>query len=159
MVKAFAKQISNNPSLESVITKKIFSVDVNDSVYNAIDIMNNRNVGSVIVVESNTDSSSSKNTPYGIFTERDLLTKVLSKNVSLNEKIKDYCSTELITADVGIRAIEAANIMMASKIKRLPLTELPSTVAKEDSMNGKKKKKKNISAIVTARDLVDVFQS
>ena len=158
MVKAFAKQTSNNPSLESVITKKIFSIDVNDSIYDAVDIMNNRNIGSVIIVESNTDSSSIKNTPYGIFTERDLLTKVLSKDVSLNEKIKDYCSTELITANVGIRAIEAANIMMTSKIKRLLLTELPSTVAKEDSLNGKKKKK-NISAIVTARDLVEVFQS
>ena len=46
--------------------------------------------------------------------------------------------------------------MMASKIKRLPSTELPSIVVKDDSMNGKKK---NIFAIVTARDLVDVFQS
>ena len=45
MVKAFAKQTSNNPSLESVITKKIFSIDVNDSIYDAVDIMNNRNIG------------------------------------------------------------------------------------------------------------------
>jgi predicted transcriptional regulator len=86
-----------------------------------------------------------------VYLQKEIINKVLSEDVSLNEKIKDYCSTELITVDVGIRAIEAANIMVASKIKRLPLIELPSTVAKEDSMNGKKIWSVFLSFIISSR--------
>ena len=73
-----------------------------------------RNIGSVIV---NKDEK-----PYGIFTERDLLTKVLSKEVSLNEKVGNYCSKELITASIrkmGITALEAAKYNVHQSYKEI----------------------------------------
>jgi signal-transduction protein with cAMP-binding, CBS, and nucleotidyltransferase domain len=51
------------------------------------------------------------------------------------------CTTPLITAQHGIRANEAANIMFTNNMKRLPLTQ-----------DGK------IVSIVTARDLVEALQ-
>ena len=91
MVRAFGKQTKKDPSLESVISKKISYVDVNDSIYNAINIMYDRNIGSVIVVKDIKENTSGRfdkrnRQLYGIFTERDLLTKVLSKDVSLTKR-------------------------------------------------------------------------
>jgi CBS domain-containing protein len=92
-----------------------------------------KSIGSVIV--------SAEGVPTSIFTERDLLNKVLSNNVDLYERIGSYSSFPLITAKTGIGAKNAAPIMTSHKIKRLPLTR-----------RGK------IVAIVTARDLVSALQ-
>jgi CBS domain-containing protein len=127
-----------------------------------------RNIGSVVVVEN---TKSDRNNPnkkrlYGIFTERDLLTKVLPKDVCLNEEVKGYCSTQPLTAPIGITAIEAAKIMLIRKIKRIPLvTEVEAkgaigkgeaSISSETIQNDDKY---NLVAIVTARDLVEVFES
>ena len=70
-----------------------------------------------------------------------MLTKVLSRGIEVDEKVGNYSWTPLITAQHGIRANEAANIMFINNMKRLPLTQ-----------DGK------IVSIVTARDLVEAFQ-
>jgi len=136
MVRAFSKT-TINPSLESIMTRRIFDVDFDSHLINAIDIMYKERIGSVIV---NKDEK-----PYGIFTERDLLTKILSKEVRLDERVGDYCPNELITAEIGemgMTAGEAAETMHIAKIKRLPL-----------------RKDHKIVGIVTARDLVELYQS
>ena len=98
--------------------------------------MQHRRIGSIIIFK-NTNTSK---IPYGIFTERDLLAKILSRGIDLYEKVGDYCSTPLVTTQIGIRAIEAANLMYLNNMKRLVLTDPLS----QDSP----------VAIVTARDLV-----
>lgn len=138
IVRAF-RNTNINPHLEDVMTRTIFDIDYNSSILTAAMIMHSKRIGSVIV-----NDSSNKTTPYGIFTERDLLAKILFKDIGLLEKVGDYCSTPLITAQHGIRANEAANIMYLDKIKRYltnPLSE-----------------QKEIVSIVTARDLVEAFQ-
>ena len=133
IVRAFRKTDSD-PSIENVMNKKIFDIKYDNSILMAVKILSKRRIGSVIITKDEK--------PYGIFTERDLLTKVLSKGLKLEEeKVGDYCSSPLVTAQHGIWANEAANIMFASGIKRLLLTE-----------------NSNIVSIVTARDLVEAFQ-
>ena len=142
IIKAF-RTTDINPPLEDVMTRKIFSLEYNNAIMKAVRMMHRRKIGSVVIV--NTKNTKKSKTPYGIFTERDLLTKILSRRIELDEKVGDYCSTPLITAQIGIRAIEAANIMYLNKMKRLPLTDPLS----QDS---------NPVSIVTARDLVEAFQ-
>ena len=84
----------------------------------------------------------------------------------MNEKVKDYCSTEMLTADMGVSSTVGANIMLISKIKRLPLvTEMAAdTSQSEEPLTSlgiviQKDDKHKLSAIVTARDLVDLFLS
>ncbi len=132
LVRAFRKT-SRNPSLESVMTMKIFKVPYDDTIFGAIKLMHERRIGGVIVTKNETH--------YGIFTERDLLVNVLAKNVDLEQKVGDYCSSPLITTLIGIRANDAASIMSANNIKRLPIM-----------------KEGNLVAMVTARDLVEAFQ-
>ena len=132
IVRAF-RITDSNPPIEDVISNKIFDVVYDNSILKAVKTLYKRRIGSVIV---NKDEK-----PYGIFTERDLLTKVLSRGIELDEKVGDYSSTPLITAQHGIRANEAANIMFINNMKRLPLTQ-------DDK----------IVSIVTARDLVEASQ-
>ncbi|HET7389831.1 MAG TPA: CBS domain-containing protein [Nitrososphaeraceae archaeon] len=140
IVRAF-RNTNINPPLENVMTRRIFDIDYNSSILTAATIMHSKRIGSIIV-----NDTGNKTTPYGIFTERDLLAKILFKDIGLSKKIGDYCSTPLIIAEHGIRANEAANIMYLNKIKRLPLTN-PLSQHKE------------IVSMVTARDLVEAFQN
>lgn len=137
MVRAFTKT-SKNPSLEHAMNKKIFDVQFNDTILVAVKLMDSENIGSVIVNDKN--SNNKRKTPYGIFTERDLLTKILLKNIDLDAKVGDYCSTPLTTAPIETHANGAAKIMASNNIKRLPLT-----------------KEGRLVAMVTARDLVEAF--
>jgi CBS domain-containing protein len=132
IVRAF-RTTDRNPPVEDVMSTKIFDIPYENSIFAAVRILYERRVGSVIVIKDNK--------PYGIFTERDLLTKVISKGLQLSERVGDFCSTPLITAQHGIRANEAANIMFINNMKRLPLAQ-----------DGE------VTSIVTARDLVDAFQ-
>jgi predicted transcriptional regulator len=131
LLRAFRKT-DYSPSISSVISKKIYMCAYNDKILDAIELMHKKRIGSVIIerLEDN----------YGIFTERDLIFKVLNNKVPINEKLKLYSVFPLVTADEDISAREAASIMAAKNIKRLVLT-----------------KNDDIVGIVTARDLVDAY--
>jgi CBS domain-containing protein len=65
----------------------------------AVRMMRRHRIGSVIIVNSK-NNGKSKKTLFGIFTERDLLTKILSRSIDLDESVGDHCSTPLITAQI-----------------------------------------------------------
>ena len=132
MVRAF-RRTGGNPPLDKVLSSALYTVKDADDVYKAVKIMHDKKVGSVLVTKHKV--------PYGIFTERDLLVNVLSYGADLKNPIVGYCSHPLITNEYEIKASDVAKIMSENKIKRLFLT-----------------KQGKISAIVTARDVVDAFQ-
>jgi CBS domain-containing protein len=132
IVRAFAKT-DRNPPIESSMTNKIYTVRPDNTVLFAVKIMLKKGIGSVIVTANGS--------PNGIFSERDLLNRVLANHVDIEERVGAYSTTPVLTAAVGIGAKEAAKIMLPRKIKRLPLTR-----------DGR------IVAMVTARDLVESFQ-
>ncbi len=133
LLRAFL-ETDRDPQLEGAMTNKIVTVHPNNTILNAAKLLFKKRIGSVIVTADGH--------PNGIFTERDLLNKVIGQDVDIDEKVGQYCSIPVITAKVGIGANEAARLMFAHKIKRLPLT-----------------KGDRIVAMVTARDLVEAFQS
>ncbi len=123
-----------NPLLDDVIRGKIYGCVYYDSIFKAVKIMYSKKVGSVLISKENGSYE-------GIFTERDLLTRVLTKDVDLQDRLEKYSSAPLVTARLGIRGNDAAEIMAINKIKRLPLTD-----------------KDKVVGIVTARDIVDAFR-
>jgi CBS domain-containing protein len=131
LVRAFRKT-GRNPSLEGIMSLNVVKLPYDDTIFAACKLMHKRRIGSVIVTK---DAK-----PYGIFTERDLLVRVLQKDIDLEEKLGDHCTIPLATALYGIKANDAATIMADNKIKRLPLLK-----------DGK------LLAIITARDLVEAF--
>lgn len=133
MIRAFGRT-SSNPGLSKVSSKRIYAVNYDDTILKAVKLMHNKRIGSVIVMRNKT--------PYGIFTERDLLVNVLANDVGMGNHVGGYCSYPLVTAPLSTRAGNASKIMSKNKIKRLALT-----------------KNKKIDSIVTARDIVDAFQA
>lgn len=132
MLRAFRKT-SNAPSLDEVTSTKIIKCKYSDTVLDAVKILHEKRIGSVVV---------EKNGQYGIFTERDLLVHVLANEVELSGEVGGYSSFPLVVAKYNIKGNEAASIMAANNFKRLGLS-------KDDMLVG----------IVTARDVVDVYQS
>ena len=114
------------------MTKQVVTADERTLLENVAEIMAEKRVGSIIVT--------SKGKPIGIFTERDLLTKFLAKDKSLIEEVGNACSSPLITAPMGISVHDAAVIMTAKHIKRLPIT-------KDDKLTG----------VLSTRDLVEAY--
>jgi predicted transcriptional regulator len=132
LAKALFRTTEGNPSLEKVVSRRVYSIESFSPILEAVGVMDKKRIGSVVVnVEGLHD---------GIFTERDLLTKILAQHVDLTQVIGNYCSHFLVTARMGIGARDAAKLMIANGTKRLPLTN-----------NGK------IVGIVTARDVVECF--
>ena len=93
--------------------------------------MGEKRIGSVIIT--------SKGEPFGIFTERDLLT-FLVKGKPLIAEVGKETSSPLITASIGTSVHKAAFTMAKKHIRRLP-------IASGDKLVG----------IVTARDLVEAY--
>ncbi|MDE1863448.1 MAG: CBS domain-containing protein [Thaumarchaeota archaeon] len=132
LVRAF-RRTSINPDLQNVVSRNPYSVDYNSSVLESCGIMKARRIGSVIV--------SRNGRPYGIFTERDLTVNVLQNGSDIKNPVGGYCTTPLISSEIGIKGRDAAGKMSKNNVKRLVITKA-----------GK------IYGIVTSRDVVDAFQ-
>lgn len=132
LLRAFRKT-NYSPSIGSVTSRKIYQCAHNDKILDAVELMHKKRIGSVLIETAEEG--------FGIFTERDLIFKVLNNKVLLGEKLKLYSSFPLITVEDGLHADKAASIMASKNIKRLALT-----------------KNDDITGIVTARDLVDAYR-
>jgi CBS domain-containing protein len=118
--------------VDDFMTKEIVSVPEDETVLSAAALMGKKRIGSVIVTRDKK--------PAGIFTERDLLSTFIVQSRPLDTPVGAACSAPLKTAPAGISIHEAAKIMAAQHIRRLPLM-----------------KKKKIAGIITARDLVEAY--
>ena len=118
--------------VDDFMTKRVETADEKTPVASIAKVMGEKRIGSVIVT--------SKGEPFGIFTERDLLTTFLVKGKPLISEVGKESSSPLITAPVGTSVHQAAVTMAMKHIRRLPITR-----------NGK------LVGIITARDLVEAY--
>jgi len=114
-------------------SKRVETADMSVSVAKIVKIMGEQRIGSVVIT--------SDGKPMGIFTERDLLTMLMSRGKTLSIPVGEVTSMPLMVSDVDVNVFEAANIMTHYRIKRLPLVD------KNDELKG----------IITARDLVETY--
>ena len=107
--------IARVPVLE-VMSKNPVTVSSDVSISEAARLMKDREVGSLIVVEDQT--------PVGIVTERDLVTKVMATGRSLSDtKVRDVMSSPLVSIHPHMEAVEAAQKMANLKIRRLAVLD------------------------------------
>ena len=130
LMRAFRKTV-DAPTLDKVTSNRIFTCSSDDAILQAVKIMHENNIGSVILKDI---------TGWGIFTERDLLVHVLTNDVDLSGKVGQYSTTPLIMAAHDVLANEAANTMAGHNIKRLGLI-----------------KDGELAGVVTAKDIVSAF--
>jgi CBS domain-containing protein len=96
--------------------KSIFSVSPETSVLDALQIMMDKNISALLVM----DGSKLK----GIFTERDYARKIiLVGKSSKSTKIKEVMSEKLITIELGTSLDHCMQIMTERRIRHLPIIE------------------------------------
>jgi CBS domain-containing protein len=132
LVKSLPDVPETEVKVDDFMTKEVVVANEATSVINIAKIMGSQRIGSVIVTHDGK--------PFGIFTERDLLTNFLAKGKALFEDVGPQCSQPLIVIPSGISVHRAAAIMTSKHIRRLP-------VVSEDKVIG----------IITARDLVEAY--
>jgi len=95
---------------------EVYSVSPEDSVYSALDLMNQKNVGAVLVIENGQ--------PAGILSERDYARKItLAGKSSKDTKVREIMTQQLLGANVDDTAEECLALITAKRIRHLPVFE------------------------------------
>ncbi len=97
-----------------VMSASPVTISVDATVAEAATAMRDKEIGSLIVLEAGR--------PAGIITERDIVTKVAAEMKSADAtSIRDVMSSPLVAVHPHQEVAEAAKIMAARKIRRLPV--------------------------------------
>ena len=113
-----------------------YSVSPQASVFDALKLMAEKNLGAVMVVDEN-------NQMIGIFTERDYARKIVLKGkTSLETPINEIMTSEMVTISPDQTLEECMNLMTKWHIRHLPILE-----------------KGRLIGMVSMRDVVEVLLS
>ena len=94
----------------------VLSVNVNESVFDAINLMAQVNIGAVLVQNGDTIS--------GIFTERDYLQKIALKSLSSQRtRVGDVMTTPVISADPDDTIQQCMETMTTCRCRHLPVVD------------------------------------
>ena len=94
----------------------VLSVDVNETVLNAISLMAQVNIGAVLVQKDETIA--------GIFTERDYLQKIALNTLSSQDtKVGDVMTTPVVSAEPGDSVQQCMETMTTCHCRHLPVVE------------------------------------
>jgi CBS domain-containing protein len=101
--------------ISDVMTQGVVTADTSDSLRHVGELMRDRNVGSVVILEHDR--------PVGVITDRDLALAVAADGVSTEEAAGPHASRPLVTGMVEMDLEEAVALMVQHRIRRLPVTD------------------------------------
>ena len=106
-------------SVGAILARKgsaVWSIAPNATVFDAIELMADKNVGALPVVENGRLA--------GMISERDYTRKVILKGKSSKETpVRDIMTQELITVDASESVTECMRVMTEKRIRHLPVME------------------------------------
>ena len=106
-------------SVSAILAHKgsaVWSIAPNATVFDAIQLMADKNVGALPVVENGRLA--------GMISERDYTRKVILKGKSSKETpVRDIMTQELVTVDAGASVTECMRVMTEKRIRHLPVME------------------------------------
>jgi len=107
-------------SIAQICNKNPVTCAIDAEVRDVVNLMREKQVGSVIVVNEMTDGTR----PYGIITDRDLVVRVIAAGVDLESLvIRDIATTEIAVGRDTDSAGEAIHVMREEGVKRLPVVD------------------------------------
>jgi CBS domain-containing protein len=132
LIKSLPDVPETEVKVDDFMTKDVISADEKTSVITISRTMGSQRIGSVVI---NHDGE-----PFGIFTERDLLTSFLATGKEMFTDVGPACSQPLVVIPAGTSVHRAAATMALKHIRRLP-------IVRDEKLVG----------IITARDLVEAY--
>jgi CBS domain-containing protein len=98
----------------------VVSIQPSASVLDAARVMNDRGVGGVVVVDE-------ANTLLGIFTERDILRRVVAAGLPPETtKVADVFTRDIVTCTPDMNVEEVGSIMTTRRVRHLPVVDVGS---------------------------------
>lgn len=102
--------------VRDVMSRRVATVSGDETVVGAAQLMAAREISCVVVVENEQ--------VVGIFTERDLLQKVVAQTSDFKEKkIREVMTSPVFSISPSMSILEASGLLDSKRIKRLPVTE------------------------------------
>ena len=107
--------------IRDVMVREVITVDEDSTVKEAVDIMNEFQIGSLIVLE--------KGKAVGIVTERDFLRRVIAEaKDAKNTRVGEIMTTPLVVVEPSADLEEAVKLMFQRKIKKLAVVDAKKLV-------------------------------
>ena len=108
--------ISVKQLLKSKGSSEVWSVAPDASVYDALNLMSEKNVGALPVVEGEK--------LVGVISERDYARKVvLKKKSSLNTPVSEIMTPRVFSVQLGQKMTEAMTIMSEKRVRHIPVMD------------------------------------
>lgn len=132
LIKSLPDVPETEVKVDDFMTKDVISADEKTPVITISRTMGSQRIGSVVITH--------EGEPFGIFTERDLLTGFLATGKEMFADVGPVCSQPIVVIPVGTSVHRAAATMALKHIRRLP-------IIRDEKLVG----------IITARDLVEAY--
>ena len=116
--------------VNQIMKKSILTIDSSVLAYEAAKMMEELNVGSLVVAENNV--------PVGIITDRDFAIKITAHSYPRDTPIRRIMSSPIISIGPFDTLLVAAELMSSNKLRKLPVIQDEQLVE-----------------IITATDLID----
>lgn len=101
--------------ISEIMTNRVSSVNPNSTIKEAASIMKELNVGSVPVCEGKR--------PVGIITDRDIVIRNVANEGDTNTPVSQVMSQNIVYGNPNMSDREAADLMSARQVRRLPIVE------------------------------------
>jgi len=101
--------------VKDIMCKTLVTVKEDLSIQEAVQLLNDRHVGSLIVVDDEQKC-------MGIFTERDAI-RIVAQKYPVDQPLSKIMSRNVITISVEASFEEARVLMLSHKIRHLPVTD------------------------------------
>jgi len=101
--------------VSDIMKKNVISIDEAKTIKDAANMMNEARIGSIIITKDDT--------PVGILTERDFVTKIAAKEIPLSTLLSKVMTKPLLVIGPNQTVWEAAEIMKNMEIHRVAVQE------------------------------------
>ncbi len=101
--------------IRDIMCKKVVTAKEDISIQEAVQLLNERHVGSIIVVDDEQKCT-------GVFTERDAI-RIVATKFSINEPLSKVMSRHVVTISLEASFDEAKRLMLSHSIRHLPVTD------------------------------------
>lgn len=98
-----------------MMTQPVVTADSESTIADVAELMRDRNVGSVVVLDSRR--------PAAVITDRDIALTVVADGVEGSAPVGDHATRPLVTGEADMDIEEAAALMVQHHIRRLPVLD------------------------------------
>jgi len=112
---AARQQILEPVSVNDVISESVVAADPDTQVQTVVGMMDQEDVGSVVVVEDNN--------PLGIVTDRKIALALKDTSDIAERPIREFVSENLVTADPSMNLFDLIQVMSDQGIRRMPVVD------------------------------------